>query len=99
MRQNSAIFFVQSVTGSWTFNQDVTANTVLLTKLQNEDFNALKAKFVYRGGEDAITFTGSNTFENGLQISEASTFAAEKLAFGADVSSKMICFKTRMTAF
>jgi len=76
----------QSVTGSWTFNQDVAANTVTLTKLQNEDFNALKAKFVYRGGEDAITFTGSNTFVNGLQISEASTFAAEKLAFGADVA-------------
>jgi len=77
----------QSVTGVWTFNNDVTANTVTLTDLQEENFDALKAKFVYRDGTDPITFTGSNTFTNGLEISEDSTFASGKLVFDADVDA------------
>jgi len=77
----------QTISGSWTFNSDVTANTVALTNLEGENFDALKAKFVYRDGDSAITFTGSNTFTSSLEISEDSTFATGKLAFGGDVGN------------
>ena len=50
---------------------------------------------MYRDGDSVITFTGSNTFTADLEISEDSAFASGKLAFGGDVSFKLISYMAK----
>ena len=60
------------------------AADVLVTNLNEENFDALKAKFIYKTSVEELTFSGSNTFSGGLEVSSTAVFQDSVL--GANVS-------------
>ena len=61
------------------------AADVLVTNLNEENFDALKAKFIYKTSVEELTFSGSNTFSGGLEVSSTAVFQDSVL--GANVSN------------